>query len=98
LEIASGNYNTEDTFIKNIIETLPVKKNKIIAKVPSFGASYTWRYSYSVNGVVVHSPLVHFSTISYPSFPRLDPNNLRLRIIHPAEKFKDDYIFLDGNG
>ena len=52
IEIATSNCNTEDSFKKHIIETFAVKKNKIIAEVPSFGAQYTWRYNYSVKGAL----------------------------------------------
>src|SRR5580658_815931 len=47
LEIASGHYDAEDSFKKNIINTVHNSTNKIIAEVPSFGSQYTWRVVYN---------------------------------------------------
>ena len=94
LEIAAGNYSTEDSFKKNIIAKLPVKRNKIIAEVPAFGAPYTWRYSYSLKHTTTRSPLYHFSTLSVPE---VETNDIRLRIMQPPLKHTGDYVFMDGN-
>ena len=94
IEIASGNCVTEDSFNRHIIQTLLTKKNKNIVEVPSFGASYSWRFSYSVHDVVIYSPLHHFST---GIIPQVDTNVWRLRVLQTALKYKDDYVFLDGN-
>jgi len=93
LEIAKGNYNTEDSFRKNIIKTIPCEKNKIIGEVPFFGESYTWRVVYA-NKTKIKSELHHFST---GIIPEVDTSKVRLRIIQPAEKYKDAYVFLDNN-
>src|ERR1700733_6099773 len=86
IEIASGNYNNEDSFRNNIIELQSLQTNKIVLEVPSFGTSYTWQYSYSINGKSSHSPLFHFSTISVPE---IDTNLWRFRVAQPATKYKD---------
>ena len=95
LEIAAGNYNTEDSFKKNIILSLHNKSHKIIAEVPTFGSHYTWRATYKHgDSILTKSILYHFST---RSMPFIDSNNTRLRIIKKAEKYKDAYVFLDGS-
>jgi len=94
IEIAACNCHTEDSFKKNIIERLTRKKNKIIVEVPSFGAPYTWRYSYGGRRNLYQSNLYHFSTTADMV---VDTNNTRLRIMQPARQYKDDYVFLDGN-
>ena len=94
LQIAQGNYNTEDSFKKNIIVSLNSKKSKIVAEVPSFGRQYTWRAVYhNNNSTITKSNLNHFST---NAIPLVDSGNTRLRVIKSAVKYKDAYIFLDG--
>ena len=46
IEIAKCNCYTEDSFKKKIVKILPIKKNKIITELYTFGAPFTWRYSY----------------------------------------------------
>lgn len=41
IEIAQGDYNSEDYFSKKIIKTTHVTGNKVIDEVPSFGRNYT---------------------------------------------------------
>ncbi len=94
IEIAAGDYYSEDSFKKNVIKKLPVKQNKIIAEVPSFGRQYTWRAVTANNPESRKSEFHHFST---SMVPEVDTNIARLRIITPAEKYKDGYVFLDGN-
>ena len=95
LEIAAGNCITEDSFKKNIIKTISAKKNKIIAEVPSFGSQYTWRVIYTgKNSTATKSEFHHFSTTIVSN---IDTTVTRLRIIKPAVKYKDAYVFLDGN-
>ena len=46
IDIASGNFNSEESFKKNIITSFSSDKNKIIGEVPSFGKEYTWHVVY----------------------------------------------------
>ncbi len=92
IEIASGSFDTEDLFRKNIIETVHSKGNKIIAEVPSFGSQYTWQVVYTTPATKSRSVLHHFST---GIIPEVDTSNIRLRIKQQSLKFKDAYIFLD---
>ena len=94
LEIASGNYNDENSFQNNIIEKVNSQNNKTITDVPSFGAQYTWRVVYDKNGKTINSPFHHFSTIM---FDDVDTNLTRLRIFKKAETYKDAYVFLDAS-
>ncbi len=92
LEIAGGYYNSPDSFSKNIFRSIACNGNKIIAEVPTFGAVYTWRVAYAGKSKV-KAGLNHFSTqASY----KVDTATKRLRIINPAKKYKDAYIFIDG--
>jgi hypothetical protein len=92
LEIAAGKFMNEDSFKQKVIFSLKSKNNKIIAEVPSFGSEYTWRMSPG-NEMKANSQLHHFSTTSSPY---VDTNITRLRIISPAEKYNDSYVFSDG--
>jgi hypothetical protein len=94
IEIAAGNYNTDDSFSSHVIQALTVKGNKIIAEVPSFGAAYTWRVTAHGDKGPAKNVFHHFSTLTIPA---VDTAHTRLRVIKQAEKHKDDYIFLDGN-
>src|ERR1035437_1337868 len=63
IEIAAGNYNTIDSFRKNIVRSAESESNKIIAEVPSFGTQYTWRIVYEDKKTVINnSALHHFTT------------------------------------
>jgi len=95
LEIAAGNYNSEDSFKKNIINTLHSKTNKIIAEVPSFGSAYTWRvvYAFSKSSKTI-TALFHFNT---GKIPEVDTNITRLRITKAALEYDSAYVFLDDN-
>ena len=96
IEIAAGNFNSEESFKKNIITSFSNDKNKIIGEVPSFGKEYTWHVVHmNKNGTQTKSALHHFST---GMIPEMDTNIIRFRVIKPAEKYKDAYIFLDGIG
>lgn len=92
IEIASGKYYSEDSFKNNIILKRAMDKNKIIAEVPAFGASYSWRFSYEVNGIISHTPIYHFTTTYVHD---VDTTITRFRIMQPATKYSDDYVFLD---
>ena len=94
IEIADGNISTEDTFKKKIIVSLNSKNNKIVAEVPAFGRQYTWRTSYTINSKIIKSELHHFSTLTATE---VDTAHVRLRILKKATKFKDAYVFSDGN-
>ncbi len=95
VEIATGTYNTDADFERNITTTLHTKKNEIIGEVPSFGAQYTWRaVPIAANGTRTNGVLHHFSTRTCLF---VDPANTRLKVLHPAEKYKDAYVFVDGN-
>jgi len=95
IEIATGTYNTETSFKKNIFKSVSSKKNKIIAEVTSFDARYTWRIIYKYNNSVeTKSKFYHFRT---GIIPEIDTNINRLRILRKAKKYKDAYVFLDIN-
>jgi len=96
LEIASGNYTTEDSFKKNIILSPRSKTNKLIAEVPAFASHYTWRIVYKHKwGGENKSELYHFST-GY--IRAIDKAQRRLNIMQPATTYKDAYVFIDGTG
>lgn len=92
-EIAAGSYANDQDFEKKIkINTLS-KQHKVIAEVPSFGSRYTWRVSYiAKNGILSKSMLFHFSTRTSPD---VDNAVTRLRVTKPAERYKDNYVFID---
>ena len=96
IEIAIGYYNNIDSFKKNIVVTTTSEKNKLITEVPSFGKKYTWRAVNATNGrTEQESQLYHFST---GFIPVVDTSMFRLKIVKQAEKFKDDYVFVDALG
>ncbi|MCW3123248.1 MAG: hypothetical protein JWQ38_2740 [Flavipsychrobacter sp.] len=95
IEIATGNRDSEDTFKKNIVRSVDSKTNKIIIEVPLFGRDYTWRVIYtSGKAVVSTTPLHHFATIYAGD---IDTGSIRLRILQPALKYDDHFVFVDGN-
>jgi hypothetical protein len=95
LEIAKGNYYSEDSFKKNIIKKLACNERRIIAEVPAFGMPYSWRVVYAgSNHSIKKSEFHHFSTAT--SF-RVEADSMRLKVLTPNEKYKDDYIFLDND-
>ncbi len=94
LEIASGHFNSDDSFRKAICVTQNSKTHKILAEVPDFGRNYTWQVTFHFSGTPpVKSRLRHFST---GIVNEVDQNISRLRVDKPALKYKDAYIFLDG--
>jgi hypothetical protein len=94
VEIAQGNFNSEDSFQRNAVKTLNSKNNKIIGEVPAFGKQYTWRViSTGTNSTFQKSELRHFSTLT---IPEVDTAIYRFRITKKAEQYKDSYVFLDG--
>ena len=94
IEIAAGNYNNEDSFTQNLIKSFDGDKNKIIGEVPAFGKQYTWRSVTSDRATITKSELHHFRTMINRV---VDTNVTRLRIIRNTEKYKDAYVFMDGN-
>ena len=94
LEIAAGEFSRDDSFKKYLILSTSSKNNKIIAEVPAFGKHYTWRVVYESETEVTKSELYHFST-GYTM--EVDTSITRLRVIKPAAKYKDSYVFMDGN-
>ena len=94
LEIAMGNHNSEGPFKENLIKTVKMTDGKVVAEVPSFGRQYTWRTVMQDGAKKKYSAFHHFST---GFSPVIDTAQYRLRIIKPATKFRDAYVFLDGN-
>ena len=94
VEIALGNYNSADSFRSHIIQTLHTKDNRVVAEVPLFGSSYTWRVSGRSDKNTDAAALHHFSTTT---IPEMDTSNTRLRVLQQAKKYKDAYVFMDGN-
>ncbi len=93
LEIALGNFNTEDSFSNNIIKELHADTNRVIGELPAFDRQYTWRVAYT-GQKKVYSPLYHFATAYSKS---TDTTMRRLRITEKAKKYEGAYVFLDGN-
>jgi hypothetical protein len=96
LEIAAGKINTDEEFGRKLFRTEQRGINKVIAEVPEFGKEYTWRVVYISNNTThSKSPFYHFST---GQFRHPDSPAIRLRIITPAEKYADAYVFLNTTG
>jgi len=95
LQIALGNCQTEASFEQAIFKKMSLSTNKVVVEVPSFGTAYTWRTLCTDKGKPqLRSPLHHF-TIG--SCPMVDTSHYRLRILKPASKYQDGYVFLDGS-
>jgi len=92
LQIAMGNFESEDSFTENIIKTISIDSNKIITEVPFWGCRYTWRLISSDNSNTAKTPLYHFYT---SLVPEIDTSIVRLRIIDSAKKYVDAYVLLD---
>lgn len=96
LEIADGNYSSQDSFKRNIIKTINCETNRVIVEVPAFGRKYTWRViSKDHNINKASNSLHHFSTCMVPA---VDTNMTRVRVLENAKAYKDAYFFLDGSG
>ncbi len=95
IEIAKGNYYSEDSFIKNIVVSESGTTNKLITEVPFFGCQYTWRAVFNDNKSLPPkvTALYHFST---GIIPQLDTNYARIWTQKRAEKYQDAYFFMDG--
>ena len=96
IEVADGNYVTEDSFVKNIVITRHCKINRAIVDVPAFGKTYTWRVIYTgKNKRAEKSALYHFSTVVSDA---ADTTSTRLRVLQGATAYTDHYITLEGSG
>jgi len=96
LQIAAGNFTDENSFSKNKCTSSNSTSNKIIAEVPLFGKEYTWRVVYDYKkGVTKIGEFHHFTTGMHA---HVDTTQLRLRVTHPAENYKDGYVLADGGG
>jgi len=93
IEIATGNYNKEDSFQKNISVTISSDKNNTIAELPAFGRQYTWRAVFMSGKSTGKSELHHFSTTSIPD---LDTGSMRIRVTKNDGKYNGAYFFVDG--
>jgi hypothetical protein len=94
VEIAIGNFNKERLFNKQICIVVTDSINQLVAKVPTWGASYTWRVkNYDEKGHEINTtPLHHFRTrISRYS----DTSLYKTRVITKSEKYKDIFILQD---
>ena len=95
IEVAKGTYKSADSFKKNIIKTFHSKSGRVIAEVPSFGASYTWRVSGTQNGKLTSGKMFHhFAT---GTIPFIDTNHMRVRVSTKAQKYENAYFFMDGS-
>ena len=95
LEIAKGNFDSENVFKENILKAVPCKKNRVIAEVPAFAQEYTWRVVYTDSkGSLTKGDLHHFAT---GGTMQVDTNYTRLRVLDGSKKYKDVYFFSDYN-
>src|SRR5258708_4296277 len=62
VEIAEGAYAADSVFAKNVLKPTNSDDNRVIALVPSFGKSYTWRVRY--DGTGGYSAFHHFMVAS----------------------------------
>jgi hypothetical protein len=92
LEVALGNHTTDAGFKNALAVSKESKSNKIIAEVPAFGASYTWRVVSEMGGGVKKSPFYHFETLKNPM---ADTNFHRIRITKEAQSYKDGFVIMD---
>ncbi len=95
LEIAKGYYNSDDSFRKNIIISVTSAENRKVVEAPDFGSQYTWQVSYVTKGNTPTQRIKHHFSIG--TVPEADTNIVRFRVIDKAVKYKDAYVFLDGN-
>ncbi len=94
LEIASGNHQSDSTFKKSIVASLAYSSNRIIAEVPAFGCAYTWRVVSDNDPKFGQGTLHHFSTLASKF---TDTSVFRMRITKQAAKYRDAFVFADGN-
>ncbi len=94
LEVAEGINNNDVYFKKNRILTDTSVSPKIVALLPAFGKSYTWRITYLNNKYKTKdkTPLYHFST---GTLLYADTGKYRLHIIQKDTTHKDLFVLLD---
>jgi hypothetical protein len=93
LEVANGIINNNTDFNKRVILTQRYNKNKMIATLPQFGKSYTWRVTYAnKKRKTVYTPLYHFSIGTTED---VDTSMYRLHIVQAADHHKNLLAFLD---
>ena len=97
IQIASGDYNSEDAFKKNIIISQSIDTNRIIIEVPAFGTQYTWRVM-PLSGKSLITKEYSFRHFSTGITPTVDTTANRLLITTHAKQYKDAFIFIDGVG
>ena len=94
LEVADGTYDNEKEFSSHIILSQEGSNNRILARVPSWGTNYTWRIVYKGGG----DPQIQYHHFRTLPLPYGDTDVIRLRVLQPAEKHKEAYVFLDCTG
>ena len=95
LQIADGNFTSDTLFQQHIIRTESCFTGRVITEVPLWGHQYTWRTVFITgNSRIEKSELHHFTTMVRPG---ADTNFVRLRVVQPSQKYKDNFVCLDGN-
>lgn len=93
LEVANGNVSAGPLFDDNIIFKKTSNKKEIIAEVPNWGTTYSWRINELYeDGILLYGEIWQFTT---GIFPGIDSNSMRMRIIKDNEKYKNAYFILD---
>lgn len=95
IQISHGNHTDIDSFIKYVYKTIEIDDNNTVAKLDSFGKSYTWRVLNEIDNKLVISDLRHFSILPLPE--ELKPNLSRLNVVTKNSEFKDYYMIVDVN-
>ncbi len=95
IELAGGNIFSTDSFTKKIVSTFESNEAKLIGLAPAWGRQYTWRVVFKPKkGRTQYSDLHHFAV---GKVTEVDTDKVRLRITKHSEKYKDHFVFLDGN-
>ncbi|NCX95378.1 MAG: hypothetical protein EBX41_03015 [Chitinophagia bacterium] len=91
LEIAESSWNADNSFKEHILLKKTANSPKIVAKVPAFGATYSWRI-YPAGSTAGNSPIYRFSTLYNPY---TDTQLYKMVIEKNQPAFKDMYILHD---
>ncbi len=91
LEVAEGNYISDNEFVQHIVVKKQAAEPRFIAELPAFGQSYTWRIS-AIGNNSVQAPLVHFMVLPLP----LAFNDIQVIIPKNTNRYTDAYFFHDG--